>query len=101
MRYPNCRNSDKDLIIGVLQALGADLTPKQREIMRSVNFESIRRYRQKLQEEGKYLPVEEVSKQRHFKSLIIQQNSPTSKPDTLQSLIEDQPVGIPWIDYEP
>jgi hypothetical protein len=73
-RYPQTRDSDKELIIGVLQASGAGLSERQREILRSINFESIRRYRQKLQEEGKYLPSPEVKAQRKLKAEIIKQS---------------------------
>lgn len=85
------RDSDKELIIAVLDHMGMNLTPEQREILKSVNFESIRRYRQKLQEEGKYSPSVSVGKRRKLKSMIIEQNAPTAKPVYLDDLITTQP----------
>jgi hypothetical protein len=106
MKYPHTRDSDKELIIGVLQALGANLSQEQRDLMRKVNFESIRRHRQKLQEKGLFQPSPEVAKRRRLKSYIVQQNAPTAKPEYLGELIEQQPEatvpkGIPFLDYEP
>lgn len=71
MKYQNCRDSDSDLIIGVLQALGAGLTPEQREIIRGVNFESVRRHRQAQQAKGLYPASPEVEAQRKKKGEMI------------------------------
>lgn len=109
MKYPKCRDSDKELIIGILQMRGANLTDHQREVIRGISFESIRRTRQKLQEDGLYLPSPEVGKQRRLKSMIIQQNAPTASNAYMETLIANQPVpikpphphAIPWIHYEP
>jgi hypothetical protein len=87
-RYPNCRDSDKDLIIGMLQARGANFTPKQLQLIRSVSFESVTRCRRKLQEQGKYMPSSSVQKQRKLKSLMVQQLAPTARPDQLQTVID-------------
>ena len=89
--YQRCRDSDSDLIIGVLYMLGANLTPEQKNIIRSVNFEGITRHRRKLQEAGKYMPSPEVAKKRRLKSYIIEQNAPTAKAEYLDELIQTQP----------
>lgn len=93
----NARNSDKELIIEVLEQLGMDFTERELHIIRSVNFESIRRMRQKLNEQGKYLPRPEVARQRRLKSMIVQQNAPQAKPEYLNKLVDDQPKAISWL----
>ena len=98
-RYPNTRNSDKDLIIGVLQAKGVCLSDQDREIIRSISFESVTRCRRKLQEEGKYMPTDpRVTKQRKLKGLIVQQNAPMPSSERLSGLIEEHPKAISWLE---
>jgi len=59
------RNSDKELILQVWEACGLVLDEKQREIWKKLpSSESIRRTRQKFQEEGKYTADHEVIKAR-------------------------------------
>lgn len=71
------RDSDKELIVQFLQIhMGADLTPAQCAIIRSVNFESIRRTRAKLQEQGKFWGSPEVMRQRRIKGAELQQTTP-------------------------
>lgn len=94
---PRTRDSDKELIIQVLEWLGAEFTPRQLEVLRQINFESVRRVRQKLQEQGKYMPSPEVARQRRLKGMIVEQNAPTAKPEYLGELIEDQPRAISWL----
>lgn len=90
-QYERCRNSDTELIIGVLHLKGLILTEAQRDILRSVNLESIRRTRQKLQEAGKYLPSPAVAKKRRLKGYLVQQNITGMGPDKTQQLITQQP----------
>lgn len=90
-RYERCRNSDTELIIGVLHLKGLRLSESQREILRSVNLESIRRTRQKLQEAGKYLPNPAVAKKRRLKSSVVQQNITRTNPGQTQQLITEIP----------
>ena len=87
------RNSDNELIIGVLQQLGAFLTPSQQEVIRSTNLESIRRTRQKLQEKGKYKPSEAVAKTRRIKSYIVQQNAPQASAQRIEDVVRVLPWG--------
>ncbi len=87
MKYQNCRDSDSDLMIGVLQVAGANLTPKQREVIRGINFESIRRLRQRLQEQGKYPASPEVAAQRKQKAELIKNAVPYGNEELLQKLI--------------
>lgn len=88
-KYPRTRNSDHDLIIGMLQLNGADLSQNQRDLIRGMSFESITRCRRKLQEEGKYTPTDPaVREKRGFKALVVQQNAPTVGAAKLQETIE-------------
>jgi len=90
------RSSDRALIIEVLQRRGANLTPHQIEVIKDLNFESIRRIRQKLQEQGKYLPAEEIQRERRVRSYITQQNIPQAKPERIPELF-DQPKAVSWL----
>lgn len=94
---PKARDSDSELNIQVLLRMGVYLSDSQIDKLREINFESIRRTRQKLQQQGKYLPSERVARQRRLKSMIIQQNAPTAKPERVEYLINDQPEAIPWL----
>jgi len=61
--YPNTRNSDKALYLKAFEQFGLILTDEQKKkfLTMPVNFESIRRSRQKIQnEEKKYLPDEKI-----------------------------------------
>lgn len=94
---PLARNSDKELHIAVLIRLGAELTPKTIEILRSYSFESVRRTRQKLQEQGKYLADKKVALERRMKGYEAQQNMPTTKPENVD-LFTEQPHAISWLE---
>ena len=62
-----CRQDDKWLILQVWRRTGLSLTPDQERIFLSKKLpstETIRRTRQKLQEEGKYLAPKEVQEAR-------------------------------------
>lgn len=84
------RDSDKEIIIQLLQFSGADLTIEQMAIIRLFNFESITRARRKLQEKGEYPPDSpEVAKRRRLKSYEIQQVAPTETAAGLQRRIEE------------
>lgn len=65
-RNPDSRNSDKYLIyLYVHEVLGVPITYEQWQKISGVSFESIRRVRQKIQEEGRYLPTDpEVARKR-------------------------------------
>lgn len=94
---PKARDSDSELNIQVLLRLGVELTDAQIDKLRDINFESIRRTRQKLQEQGKYLPSPGVARQRRLKSYIMQQNTPTARPDRIERLVNEQPHALPWL----
>lgn len=85
---PKARNDDKELYILYLQKSGMELTDKQLAIFRDMpSLETVRRIRQKLQESGEYVAAEPVRKKRHQKSLEMQQNAPTAKPETLERIL--------------
>lgn len=82
------RNSDNELIIQMLQANGAELTPRQEEVVRGLVFESITRVRRKLQHDGKYLPSDAVVKFRRFKSAQVQQIAPSASANYIANTID-------------
>ena len=84
------RDSDKELIIQYLQLhLGMNLNAQQLELLRTVNFESIRRERAKFQEKGMYLGSPEVMAKRKRKAMEVEQTAPTESPHGLQRRIEE------------
>lgn len=63
---PEARDNDKLLMLYVWQMQGLHFSKGQIEAFKNASSpESIRRTRQKLQEEGKYLPSEEVEEKRY------------------------------------
>lgn len=65
---PATRSSDKELLIVYMQKAGMDLTPSQIAMYRELpSMESIRRIRQKIQENGELLATPEVEKARFEK----------------------------------
>lgn len=65
---PATRSSDKELLIVYMQKAGMDLTPSQIALFKDLpSMETIRRIRQKLQEDGKYPASKEVEDQRFEK----------------------------------
>lgn len=94
MNNVKARDSDNEIIIEIIRKLGVFLTDAQEEKLRSINFESIRRTRQKIQQQGLYQPSPEVAKQRRLKAMIVQQNAPIASPDRLEYLTDHQPEPI-------
>lgn len=83
------RDSDNELIIQILQRCrGANFSATQMDIIRSVRFESITRYRRKFQEAGLYLPSREIAQKRRLKSYEIQQTAPKETANNLQGRVE-------------
>lgn len=81
-------DSDKELLIQMLQFSGTELTAKQMITIRKFNFESITRARRKLQRAGEYLPTSpEVARKRRLKSYEIQQTAPSETAGGLQRRI--------------
>jgi len=82
-------DSDKELIIQLLQFSGADLSAEQMQLIRTFNFESLTRARRKLQQAGEYLPIShEVWKQRRLKGWELQQVTPSETATGMQRRIE-------------
>lgn len=83
------RDSDKEMIIQILQFEGAELTEPQMELMRKFNFESLTRARRKLQENGEYLPSPEIAKKRRLKGYELQQTAPGESAAGVHRRIQD------------
>lgn len=65
---PATRSSDKELLIVYMQKAGMDLTPSQIAMYKELpSMETIRRIRQKIQENGELLATPEVEKARFEK----------------------------------
>lgn len=85
------RSDDKMLILAVWDQLGLKLTQEQIDIFYDLpSTETIRRVRQKLQEQGRYLATENVQQFREQKSQEMQQNTPSASPQRLESIIENR-----------
>lgn len=83
---PETRDNDKLLMLYVWQIEGFYLSDKQIEQFKNASSpESIRRMRQKLQEEGKYLASPEVEEQRY--------QMYTETKDAIRTA----PQAIPWL----
>ncbi len=89
--YPQTRSSDKLLLLYVWHNMGLILTEKQMEkFMDMPSTETIRRIRQKIQENGQYLATDRIRRERHIKSLEVQQNEPTAQPKRLEQVLEQR-----------
>jgi len=83
------RDSDKELIIQILQFEGAGLTAEQMDMIRKFNFESLTRARRKLQEAGEYMPSPEIAKKRRLKGYELQQTAPKETAQGVHRRIQD------------
>lgn len=83
------RDSDKELIIQILQFEGAALTEAQMDLMRKFNFESLTRARRKLQEAGEYMPSPEIAKKRRLKGYELEQVAPKETAQGVHRRIQD------------
>lgn len=90
------RNSDIELIIDVWQEQGLYLTEQQKQTLRREcsKPETIRRIRQKLQQDGKYLANSTVRSERKWLGMRAQQNFPTTTVDKVENLTQS---AIPWM----
>jgi hypothetical protein len=62
------RSSDKELYLIFMEKSGMNLTPEQQDTFRRMpSLETVRRTRQLIQEQGKYLPTAEVEQARYDK----------------------------------
>ncbi len=77
------RNSDKELYRRVVKkATGIDIPFLQWNEIFSVSFESVRRVRQKFQEEEQYLPTDpEIAKQRGRNAEAMREEMPKMEVD--------------------
>lgn len=82
------RNSDKRLLLRVWERQGLHLTEHQTtKFMEASSAESIRRTRQKLQQDGLYPADQIISGHRRFKGAQVQQNIPVTDADDVENLI--------------
>lgn len=100
--YPETRDSDKKLLLKVWAHCGLYLTEAQQDKFLGIaSPETIMRTRRKLQEAGRYPATERVKKSRQLKSMIVQQNAPSIKPERFDNVLEldVQPIKRRSIDY--
>ena len=91
---PRTRDSDKALFVYFMQASGMNLSLSQIEAFKAMpSLESVRRIRQKLQEQGKYEASATVKKERFHKSLVMSQAAPVYSPENIERTIN---VPLPW-----
>ena len=89
------RNSDKELLIEYMQASGMHLTPQQVSAFRDLpSMETIRRIRQKFQENGQYIADQPVKATRYFGSLRTQQVIPSIQADKVEQLVEPKAIQV-------
>lgn len=87
------RNSDKVLLLQVWHDMGLDLTPVQTaKFLGLPTPETIRRVRQKLQEDGKYLANEEVQEARYNMFKDVRSEASFVSPEQLETLIQGELV---------
>lgn len=90
------RNSDRELFIEFMQSEDMNLSPQQIEVFRHMpSLETVRRIRQKLQEDGKYPADQQIKKERNFKDYRMTQNMPAAKPKVVEQIIEHHAVHVP------
>lgn len=83
------RNSDKELWIIYAQKSGVGLSPEQIEKVRDMpEFETLRRVRQKIQQDGKYEADPEIKKERSHKAMIMQQTSPILSAEQMETTLK-------------
>lgn len=89
--YPATRDSDRELYLKVWEQYGFILSDAQRAKFRDLpSSETIRRVRQKLQEQGLYKAQERIRRHRKFKGLEVQQKMPQTKPERVEPLLENR-----------
>ena len=83
------RDSDKEMLIQILQFEGAGLNAEQLTIIRQFNFESLTRARRKLQNAGKYHGSPEVMKRRRIKGYELEQTAPKETAQGIHRRIQE------------
>ena len=82
------RNSDDDLQIIYMQKSGMKLSNEQIKLFKDLpKMETLRRIRQKLQEEGKYLADSEVEKERYQRFKATRSSISRSTSDEIEQII--------------
>lgn len=85
------RNSDKELILRVMEHYGIFLDDTQQARFKKMpSTETFRRIRQKIQEGGKYPADQKIGSERRYKGMRMQQYGPKLKPETIERIIK------PW-----
>ena len=89
LNYRSARDSDIDLIIRVWQQEGLKLTYQQTELLKDKcsKPETIRRLRQKLQEQGEYKASEKVDEARFTKSVETRQSIGVTSPKETEEVL--------------
>jgi hypothetical protein len=95
--HPETRNSDIELILNCWHEEGLKLSDQQRQFIKThcSNPESIRRLRQKIQQEGRYLPDEEVENARYEKYTKVKDS--TATVEDLEDELNWKPEAISWL----
>lgn len=90
------RNSDKELLVIYMQKSGMDLDQRQIAIFRDMpSSETIRRIRQKLQENGKYSADPEVEEARYKKYKEMRGSIGIATPRETERVLEDGTIVLP------
>lgn len=93
--HPDTRSSDRELYILVWEKLGFFMSDSQKAKFRELpSSETIRRVRQKLQEQGRYAASERVKQHRNFKGMEVQQKMPQTQPEKVEPLLETAMPGL-------
>lgn len=88
----DARNSDRELIIIYMDKFGMELTEKQKLLFREMpSTETIRRIRQKLQEDGQYPAEENVDKAR-FEKHKEMRGSSIGGTEVIEQILNDGSV---------
>jgi hypothetical protein len=85
---PKTRDSDKLLLLKVWEEYGLYLSEAQKDkFLHAPSSETVRRVRQKIQEQGKYPANHLISRHRRFKSLQMQQITPHATPKYIEQTL--------------
>ena len=85
------RNSDTELLIIYMQKAGMELTPRQVEVFKKLpSMETIRRIRQKLQEQGKYRADQSVETARYNKFKVMRGSAGVTTAQEAERILESQ-----------
>lgn len=87
--HPESRSSDKELYILVWEQMGFFMSESQKAKFRDLtSSETIRRIRQKLQEQGRYPANDRIKRHRNSRSQEVQQQMPQTKPERVEPLLD-------------